>query len=144
MFIYILIFSRIVENRIKKILPKLFAIIFDGWDQDGSGIKYIAVFASFMHNSNPKKGIYIYIKNVHILVLYFFIGYCHHMIHLSLLYILSSMHFNYLTYSFAWVLSSIGRRFWFLLWITQKSSNSYFGNIWQNFGKCLLPCWRQL
>jgi hypothetical protein len=36
-----------VEKEIKKILPNLFAIMLDGWDQDGSGTKYVAVFASF-------------------------------------------------------------------------------------------------
>jgi hypothetical protein len=48
---------RIVENEVKRILPNLFAVSFDGWDQEGSGVKYVAVFASFSHKMGSKRGI---------------------------------------------------------------------------------------
>jgi len=55
-----LIFIRVVEAEIKKILPATFALIFDGWDQDGSGVKYIAVYASFLGiDQKPLKGMII-------------------------------------------------------------------------------------
>lgn len=44
-----------MEAEIKKILPPLFAVIFDGWDQEG-GCKFVAVFASFLHKGSLKKG----------------------------------------------------------------------------------------
>lgn len=53
---YMDVMTKSVEKEIRKILPKQFAVIFDGWSMDGTSIHYIAAFASFLHNGIPQKG----------------------------------------------------------------------------------------
>lgn len=49
-----------MENEIKRILPAIFALIFDGWDQEQTQTKYVALFASFLHANAPKKGTLVF------------------------------------------------------------------------------------